>query len=84
MRTLVLLHVLNSGRQEHEETTRKDMRLATQASASAVNPDIFTNYSKCPKKPQKTPVGIYISIKVAMFYSEYDLNRVNTGILLCL
>lgn len=53
MRTLVLLHMLNSGRQEPDEMTCKDMRLATHASATAVNPDMLYKLQQMPKSHKK-------------------------------
>lgn len=67
--------MLNSGRQEPVEMACRGMRLPTHARSTAVNKDMLYTLWQMQKKKPQTPVGIF---KVAMSYSEYDLNRVNT------
>lgn len=51
---------------EKENTTSGSMRLATPTATTAINQNMGHKWLKMPKKDGKTPVGMFIAIKMFM------------------
>lgn len=66
MTRLALLHMHKNRKRKHEEMASGGMRLATHAATTAINQSMRRKRLKMPKKDEKTPVGMFMAIKVFM------------------